>query len=107
MEPSIHETLLRLHNGEWTECLMTGELRWIFTKVLNRQERMVTAMKIDGLVDGEIALMLGVKLGTVKRYKYDIEYKYRNGIGKRIDNHPAIRKQKSGFIVHRKKRRTG
>ncbi len=101
MEQERYDALSKMSNGDWTDTLISGrDLNWIFKKVLTPKERAVVSMKVDRLVNGEIAIALGVKIQTVERYLYDIEYKYRNGMGRRVDNHPAIRKTK-GFIVRR------
>lgn len=99
----FHMLMLDLHAGVWNEDLIN---HYVFTQVLSDRERQILLLKIEGLVNGEIALKLKIKPITVKRCIQDIVYKYRNGMGRRIDNHPIIRKadKKHKFVVRRKRK---
>lgn len=101
MDQDTFVLLRELHLGNWSEELMESSgLGWVYLNVLTPTERIIVAHKVAGDVDGEVAMLLGISPLGVKRHIREIEYKYRNQIGSRISNHPAIRAQK-GFHVRR------
>jgi len=98
-------------NTGWSEKLLDSPFSYVYEQVLTPLERRIVRFKIEGLVDGEIAIALKKELGTIKRHTYNIRRKYRLQTDPRVDNHPKIKerqyyktKGEKGFIVHKKRR---
>lgn len=110
MDSLEFETIEGLHNDKWPEILLTYFQPT--QKILTKKERVILGLKVQFYEDGvseetankEIAKVLGLKITTIIRAIYDIKYKYRQGMDRRIDNklHPEIyrrkmRKERRGY----------
>ena len=103
-EADFQRLLLGIHKkkGRWPEDVLRYPFNYVFNRVLTPVERIITELRVEGRVNGEIAILLNSELKTVQRHIYSIRSKYRNQMNTRIDNHPVIRKTK-GFIVRKAK----
>ncbi len=104
--------LMDIHqsNTNWPEKILDSPFSYVYEQVLTPLERRIVRLKIEGLVDGEIAIALKKELSSIKRHTYNIRRKYRLQTDPRVDNHPKIKERqyyktggKKGFIVHKRK----
>lgn len=94
MEMDEFDALYELHNGRWSEVLLGEMFNQTVNRVLDKKERMILGLKVQLYEEGwpndaanrEISRLLNVKLSTVKRSIYDIKFKLRNKIDRRVDN---------------------
>ncbi len=89
------QILIRLHrHDEWDTELEGGLFRYVFDRVLTPTERIIVGEKVKGLIDGEIAVLLGSNPTTIKRHVRNIKKKYRNQMNTRVDHYQVFRRRK-------------
>ena len=94
MTPEQFEILIRLNNNQWPSELINQDFRFIFDRILSPLERDILLAKIEGTSNEQIAFQRKCKINTIQRITYNIKYKYRNGINKRLDDWKIIRENK-------------
>ena len=92
----VIEVLVNLHKNQWDEELLDNHFfpSSFLSKVLSSRERQIIGMKVNGLVNGEIASILGIEIITVRRMLCLIKKKYREGMDTRVDDWKVIRREK-------------
>ena len=98
------DALFSLHNDKWVEGLLSAEFLPVH-RCLSKRERVILDLKVQLYCEGwvevqsnkEVARLLKLRVPTVVRALYDIRYKFRNEIGRRVDNqlHPEIYRRKA------------
>lgn len=101
MDAELFMVLVRAHRGDWSEELMGDNFYFIYRNILTANERKVLVYKIDGKTNDYIGKKLGVKPTSIKRITNYILFKYRNGIGPRVDNHPCFNRRRVNWSKRR------
>jgi len=79
-----YQTLIDLHHNRYTDSLI-DEFPYIFNRILSFAERDTLVYLINGLSINQTAKKRKCKISTIQRIIYEIKYKYRNGLGKRVE----------------------
>ena len=97
--------LYDIHQGTWDERVYSPPFLKVFQTILDPGEREVVRMRVSGLVAGEIAIKLNIKLCTVKRKLNLICQKFRLEENPRVDNSKELRWATDKYTVRPKKRK--
>jgi DNA-binding CsgD family transcriptional regulator len=86
MTPMEFNLLVALHRDNRWDSDLTLCFGYVFDRILTPIEREITKLKIEGLTDKEVCKVRKCKAATIQRAIYRIKYKFRNGIGERIED---------------------
>lgn len=94
MDADEFDILYNLHHNRWNEELLGELFENTINRVLDKKERVILGLKVQLYEEGwseltankHIAKRLNIKLSTLKRCIYDIKFKMRNKMDRRVDN---------------------
>ena len=93
-----------LHNDIWDEVLLSNYFAFIVDKLLTVKEKQILELKVQGVDNPEIGLVLQISEDTVRRHTVTIKSKFRNKMNLRVDNVVEYKKYKAK--IQKKKKKT-